>query len=155
MSVKTNTQFSITLPQEWKDTTIFTFEGPHDDGLQHNLVVTIDPDAGKDMDIKIYAKTQIATTLSALPGFEMVSETAGKRRDNTLTYQICYKYTCEGSQTIFQKQAYIADKNALTIFTASFTKKTLKTIGPRIDATIDGFRLVDNKETAQSVTLSA
>jgi len=155
MSVTTNTQFSMILPPEWNDTTIFTFEGPHDDGLQHNLVVVVDPYVEKNVDVKKYAQTQIATTLSFLPGFEMVSEAAGKRGDGALTYQICYKYACEGSQTIFQKQVYIADKNALCIFTASFTKKTLKTIMPIVDAAIAGCRIIDNKETAQRAALSA
>ena len=33
--------FQIDLPDGWEDQTIFTFRGPDDSGVQHNLVLII------------------------------------------------------------------------------------------------------------------
>jgi hypothetical protein len=40
---ETNEMFTIGLGEGWRDNTIFTFEGPHDSGVQHNLVTSTSP----------------------------------------------------------------------------------------------------------------
>jgi hypothetical protein len=36
-----NNLFQRTFPDGWKETTVYTFEGTHDSGVQNNLVLVI------------------------------------------------------------------------------------------------------------------
>jgi hypothetical protein len=135
----TNNQFSISLPDEWKDTTVFTFQGPHDSGVQHNLVLVIDPEVDKKMDAATYAKLQLGQSQTVLPGFEMVNEEEKTIHGYILAYQVVYKYMPTDDLAIFQKQLFIINKGKAYSFTSSFSKKTLKTIAHEVDEIIASF----------------
>lgn len=135
----TNNQFSITLPDEWKDTTVFTFQGPHDSGVQHNLVLVIDTEIDKKMDVATYAKLQLDQSKIVLPGFEMVNEKEKTMPSGILAYEVVYKYIPADDMIIFQKQLFIINKEKAYSFTSSYSKKTLKTIAHEVDEIIASF----------------
>ena len=55
-----NNRFTLTFPDGWSDSTVFTFNGPEDSGVKHNIVVTIDPFFDKIMSIAAYAKQRVS-----------------------------------------------------------------------------------------------
>ncbi len=142
----TNNQFSINLPDEWSDTTVFTFQGPHDSGVQHNLVLVIDPEVEKKMDVATYAKMQLDQSKTVLPGFEMINEKEKTTHHDIPAYEIVYKYIPTDELVIFQKQVFIINKGKAYSFTASFSKKTLKTIAHEVDEMIASFTPADGWE---------
>jgi hypothetical protein len=137
----TNTIFQITFPDGWKETTVYTFEGPHDSGVQHNLVLVVDPFIKKDIELKDYAQAQIAGPKQVMPGFEMVSEKDKTMPDGNVAYEIVYKYIPAEGMILFQKQIYMRKEGKAFIFTATFSKKTLATKGNIIDLIIGSFCL--------------
>lgn len=137
----TNSIFQLTFPDGWKETTVYTFEGPHDSGVQHNLVLVVDPFIKKDTELKDYAQAQIAGPKKVMPGFEMVSEKDKMMPDGTPAYEIVFKYIPAESMILFQKQIYMRKEGKAFIFTATFSKKTLSTIAYQIDNVISSFRL--------------
>jgi hypothetical protein len=76
-----------------------------------------------------------------MPGFEMVNEQEKKMPDGTPAFEIVYKYIPAEGVILFQKQLYMRKEEKAFIFTATYSKKTLATIAPRIDSIIAGFRL--------------
>lgn len=141
-----NNQFSINLPDEWKDTTVFTFQGPNDSGVQHNLVLVIDPEVEKKMDVETYAKLQIGQSQTVLPGFEMINEKEKTMPSGIPAYEVVYKYMPTDDLAIFQKQLFIINKGKAYSFTSSFSKKTLKTIAHEVDEIIASFLPADGWE---------
>ncbi|MDD5673346.1 MAG: DcrB-related protein [Chitinivibrionales bacterium] len=142
----TNNLFKLTLPDEWKETTVYTFEGPFDSGVQHNLVLVIDPFIGKDTTIQEYANQQIEGPKNTMPGFELISEGEKKRADNAPAYEFVYKYVPAENVVLYQKQVYILLNEKACVFTATFSKKTLKTIAVDIDVVIANFKLLESEE---------
>jgi len=144
----TNTVFQLTFPEGWKETTVHTFEGPYDSGVQHNLVLVVDPFIKKDTNLKDYAHAQIAGPKRNMPGFEMVNEQEKKMPDGTPAFEIVYKYIPAEGVILFQKQLYMRKEEKAFIFTSTYSKKTLATIAPRIDSIVADFRLFKPVETA-------
>ena len=142
----TNNQFSLNLPEGWSDTTVFTFQGLNDSGVQHNLVLVIDPAVEKDMEVAAYAKQQLEVSKLALPGFEMINEKEKTMSAGIPAYEIVYKYIPADEVIIFQKQVFMIIDGKGYSFTSSFSKKTLKTIANEVDEIIASFFPIINKE---------
>ncbi len=143
---KKNNQFSINLPEGWTDTTIYTFQGPNKNGVQHNLVLVIDSNIDKDIDAEKYAKQNFENLKSNLPGFEMINQTSKKMSSGVDAYEIIYKYLATDEVKLYQKQIFmIIDQKAYS-FTSSFSKNTLKTIAVEVDEIITSFIPASSKE---------
>lgn len=142
----TNNQFSINLPEGWTDTTVFTFQGPNDSGVQHNLVLVIDPAVEKDIEVAAYAKQQLENSKLVLPGFEMINEQEKTFIPDIPAYETVYKYIPADEVIIFQKQIFMIIDGKGYSFTSSFSKKTLKTIANEVDEIIASFIPIPQKE---------
>ncbi|MBN2036718.1 MAG: DcrB-related protein [Chitinispirillaceae bacterium] len=136
----TNNLFSLPLPDTWKETTVFTFEGPHDSGVQHNLVLVIDQNVPKKIELAEYAKTQFGTNKEVLPGFALIQEMEKRLVSGYDAYEIIYKYAPSDDQVLFQKQTFMIIEGKGYIFTSTFSKKTLQTIAVEVDQIIANFR---------------
>jgi hypothetical protein len=132
----TNNLFQITLPEQWKETTIHTFQGPHDSGVQHNLVLVIDPEVPKKTDLKEYARMQAGTTKEALPGFAFIKESEITMPNGVPAFEIVYKYVPGEGIELFQKQVFMIIEGKGYIFSATFSKKSLQTIAYEVDEII-------------------
>lgn len=142
----TNNQFTLNIPEGWTDTTIFTFQGPHDSGVQHNLVLVIDPAVEKDIEVATYAKQQLENSKQVLPGFEMINEQEKTIIPDIPAYEIVYKYIPADEVIIFQKQVFMIIDGKGYSFTSSFSKKTLKTIANEVDEIIASFVPITQKK---------
>lgn len=134
-----NNMFSLTLPEGWIDNTVFTYQGLQESGVQHNLVLVIDPAVEKDIGVTTYAKQQIENSKLALPGFEMINEEEKTIPSSIPAYEIVYKYIPSDDVVIFQKQVFMIIDGKGYSFTSSFSKKTLKTIAHEVDEIINSF----------------
>jgi hypothetical protein len=137
-----NNIFQINLPDGWKETTIHTFQGPHDSGVQHNLVLVIDPEVPKKTDLKEYARKQSGTTKEALPGFALINETEKTMPSGVPAFEIVFKYVPAPEVELFQKQVFMIVEGKGYIFSATFSKKTLQTIAYEVDEIIKSMRII-------------
>ena len=144
----TNNLFQLSLPEQWKETTIHTFQGPHDSGVQHNLVLVIDPEVPKKTDLKEYAHKQSGVTKEVLPGYAAISETGKTLPSGVPAFEIVYKYVPAEGIELFQKQVFMIIEGKGYIFSATFSKKTLQTVAYEVDQIIMSFKpvRVDEKE---------
>jgi hypothetical protein len=136
----TNNTFILTFPDGWKETTVYTFEGPHDSGVQHNLVLVIDSSVPEKTELKEYAKMQFGTNKEVLPGFALINETERRLPSGQTAYEIVYKYAPSDDTVLFQKQVFLIIEEKGYIFTSTFSKKTLQTIAVEVDQIIANFR---------------
>lgn len=149
MAEKTNTIFRLALPPDWQDTSVFTFQGPHDNGLQHNIVLTVDRYSAKKTALEEYARMQFGNTKSMLPGFELIGEGEKELTNGRRVYEITYKYIPADNVILFQKQTFYIIAQTGYIFTATFTKKTMKTIANTVDTIIASFVPFEVEEDAE------
>ena len=139
-----NTLFKLTLPDEWKETTVYTFEGPLDNGLQHSLVFTILPGLQKNITIATYAKLQTEESAGKLPGFKLIYEKPVSFFDTIPGFEICYSYRATDEMKFMQMQWYFTGKDKVYLFTGTFTKKTIKTIGKEVESIVRTLRIIQS-----------
>lgn len=141
-----NNLFQLTFPEGWKETTVYTFEGPHDSGVQHNLVLMIDPFLLKGTSLIDYAHAQLSGPKQVMPGFEMLGEVEKKLPDGTPALEVVYKYVPAENIILYQKQFYFIKGEKALVFTGTFSKKTLKTIAYDFDKIVASFVTVKPME---------
>jgi hypothetical protein len=139
MSISNNL-FQLTFPDGWKETTVYTFEGPLDSGVQHNLVLIVDTTIDKKTTLAEYVQLQLATSKEALPGFEMLKEGDRELESGMRGYEIAYKYTPNDGQSLYQKQLYCIMAGKAYTFTSTYSKKTLQTVAYDVDKIIQSFK---------------
>jgi hypothetical protein len=139
-----NNVFKLTFPDGWKETTVYTFEGPHDSGIQHNVVLTVLPELPPNVALSDFAKTQTEASAGILPGFELISEKENSFFREGTGYEIVYRYRPSDEITFTQKQWYFAINKKVYLFSGTFNKKTLKTIGNEVEEIIRSFQVVNS-----------
>jgi hypothetical protein len=137
----TNTLFQLSFPDGWEETTVFTYNGPFDSGVQHNLVLSIVSGQDKEMDVKTFAKGCLKASSVSLPGFEMINETEGNHPLGVPMYIVVYKYSPSDQVSYFQKQYYLMINGKAYIFTATFSKKTLKSMATVVDQVVGSLKV--------------
>lgn len=142
--MSTNTVFRITFPgEEWRETTTHTFEGPFDHGVQHHLVLVIDPKVNDGISLVEYARAQMEGPKNVMPGYELDREREITMPDGAPAYEVIYHYVPAENILLFQKQVYMIKNGKAFIFSSTYSKKTLDTVAPVIDGMIAGFKLYD------------
>jgi hypothetical protein len=135
-----NNVFQLTLPSPWRETTVHTFEGPFDTGVQHNLVLVIDPAVDKNQPLGEYAKQQFGSFKESLPGYELLNEHEITLPSGIKAYEFVYRYSPSDDRALYQKQLTVIIEGKGYIFTSTYSKKTLKTIADDVDHIIASFR---------------
>jgi hypothetical protein len=115
--------------------------GPEDNGVKHNLVITVDSVIDtKKMSLRDAAFLRIESLKENLPGLEILNEAEKMLPQSERTvYEVVYTFVQNESKPVFQKQVYLIEDKILYTFAASFSKKTIKTIGTIVDEMIDTF----------------
>lgn len=136
-----NNLFAIRIPDGWSDDTVYTIMGPEDNGIKHNLVITVDSAIDtKEMSLRDAAFLRIESLKENLPGLEILNEAEKTLPQSERTvYEVVYKFVQNESKPVFQKQVYLIEDKKLYTFAASFSKKTIKTLGTVVDEMIDTF----------------
>jgi len=139
--------FTVNQLEEWEDKTIYTFTGPVTDGIQHNVILNIDKDVPFET-LKEYADWQIKTLETELKGCTLLKKGETKLTNGTDAYEAIFKWYPVEDIRIYQHQIYVLINKVAYRMTASFTKKTRKTLGPQVERMMLSFNLVskpDNK----------
>ncbi|MEP0828841.1 MAG: DcrB-related protein [bacterium] len=130
--------FQIKLPSGWEDQTIYTYTGPEDSGVQHFLTLVVDKSAGKT-ELADYVRERRELTLNTMPGMEVLKEEARTLAGGFPAIELVFKWIPSDANVIYRKQVYLIVDKIGYIFSANFSKKTIKTIGTEVDRIIDSF----------------
>ena len=123
--------FTINMLEEWQDKTIYTFTGPVTDGIQHNVIINVDPDLPFENLID-YADWQIKTLEEELKSCTLLKRNEIKLDNGMDAYEAIFSWFPTDDIKIYQHQIFVlVDKTAYKL-TASFTKKTRQTLGPQV-----------------------
>ena len=124
--------FTLNQLEDWKDSTIYTLTGPVTDGIQHNVIITIDkePAFGNVLE---YADLQIVTLEKELKSCMLLKRGETKLTNGTDAYEAVFSWYPTDELRIYQHQIFVLVEKVAYKMTASFTKKTRKTIGPAVE----------------------
>ena len=123
--------FTLNQLEDWEDKTLYTLTGPVTDGIQHNVIITIDKDPAFDNVIE-YADLQITTLEKELKSCMLLKRGETKLTNGTEAYEAIFSWYPTDELRIYQHQIFVMVEKAAYKMTASFTKKTRQTIGPAV-----------------------
>lgn len=132
-------KLELSFPDEWKDETIYSFKGPEDSGVQHGLLLTVD-EAPETDDVQAYAERRLAVLEATLTNLEFLKQAERRHPSQCPAYEVVYKWVPAEGKVVFQKQVWLMADGTAFNFTATFSKKTIQTVGIEVDAIIDSFR---------------
>lgn len=124
--------FTVNQLEDWQDKTLYTLTGPVSDGIQHNVIITIDKDISFDSVID-YAELHIKTLENELKSCTLLKKGETKLSNGTEAYEAIFKWYPNDELCIYQHQIFVIVEKTAFKMTASFTKKTLKTFGPQVE----------------------
>ncbi len=131
-------RFTMKLPNSWKDQSIYRFEGPEDDGIQHNIYVTIEHDIDNP-DLKSYATLNIKAVEKELQGYQELKQGPLTLANGTDAFEVVYKWSPVEKRNVYQRTIYLLMNKNGYVLTATFSKKTWKTFGPEVDKILMSF----------------
>jgi hypothetical protein len=124
-------EFKLKQLEEWSDNTIFNLNGPVSDGIQHNIIINIDRDVPFAI-VQEYAEYQISTLEHELKGCTLLKKGDIKLTSGTDAYEAVFSWYPSTERRIYQHQVYTMVNKTAYKLTATFTKKTWKTLGPSV-----------------------
>ena len=133
-------RFTLKIPPEWKDQTVYRFEGPVEDGVLHNIIVTIENDL--DMpDLETYAERCIKAEEKELQGYKELKRDSLNLQNGQPAVEVVYKWCPVEGREIYQRVIYLYINETGYILTASFSKKTWKTFGSEVNKILMSFQI--------------
>ncbi len=133
--------FKIDLPSDWEDQTIYTYMGPEDSGTYHVMTLNIDHHV-QAVSLSEYAREQIDAVLNSLQGAEVLKDEEITLENGNQAHEFIYRWIPTDDNVIFKKMVFMLLDDVGYIFTANFTKKTMKTIRHEVDQIINSFEPV-------------
>ena len=123
--------FTVNQLEEWEDKTIYTITGPVTDGIQHNIIITVDRENTFES-LSEYAEWNIKTLEEELKGCTLLKKGETQLTNGSEAYEAIFGWYPLDDYRIYQHQIYTFYEKTAFKLTASFTKKTRQTIGPAI-----------------------
>lgn len=145
-----NNIFALSFPEGWNESTVYTFDGPVENGVTQNLVLTIDRTVDKTLELQSYVNSQIENLRQSLPGYELLQQKKALVAGCNAMI-VVYKYIPADNCSYFQKQHYVHNGNSLYIFTSTYSEKTLKTVSSQIDAIIENVVFFDERTIREMI----
>lgn len=134
-----NNQFRIDLPDGWEDQTAHTFTGPEVNGVPHLLTLVIDSNVAED-DLAGFAEDRIQRVKETLPSAETLKEEERTLPSGMHVYEWVYRWVPTDDQVLFKKHVYAMIAKKGYIFSATFSKHSMQTIGVEVEQMIDSLR---------------
>lgn len=125
-------EFSINLNDDWQDKTVFTITGPVTDGIQHNITIMVEHDIEVDS-LRDFADWNVATLEEQLKGCRVLKQGEINLNNGIPAYKVVYVWYPTEELRIYQEQILVLVHKTSYKLTASFTKKTRKTLGPHVE----------------------
>ena len=123
--------FTINMLEDWQDKTIYTLTGPVTDGVQHNVIINVDPEVPIESLVD-YADWQIKTLEEELKSCTLLKRGEIKLENGTNAYEAIFSWFPTDDIKIYQHQIFVLVEKTAYKLTASFTKKTRQTLGPQV-----------------------
>jgi len=133
-----NTRFSLALPADWQDQSVYRFEGPLEDGILHNIVVTVDPDP-EPADLDGFARVRMDLVEKELQGLRTLKKEPTTLAGGLPAFDFVYRWTPLEDREIYQRALYVVAGGMGYVLTSTFSKKTWKTLGPLVDGILRSF----------------
>lgn len=135
-----NNQFSFNLKPEWRDTTVFTFAGPVEDGIRHDIIITVENPV-EIADLDHYSDAKVRELESSLQGYTQLKRGDLFLKDGTPAHEIVFKWYPVENRRIYQRMVYVMGNNIAYNITTSFSKKTWKMLGHVVGEMVNSFEL--------------
>jgi len=133
-----NNKFTLKLPPEWDDKTVYSFDGPEEDGIKHHIIVTIENHV-EVPDLERYADIRIRALEGELQGYHALKRGQINLYSQMPAYEVVYKWCPVENREVYQRFIYVLSRNTGYMLTATFSKKTWKTRGPEVDKILMSF----------------
>lgn len=133
-----NNQFSLAFPEDWKEQSVYRFEGPQEDGIQHAIVVSLENDV-EIPSLEKYAELQIRSIETELQGYQELKRGPLVLNNQLPAYELVYKWLPVEDRKVYQRAVWILFNNTGYMISATFSKKTWKIFGPEVDKIIKSF----------------
>ncbi len=124
--------FTVNCLEGWKDKTIYTLAGPVTDGIQHNVLITVEQDAPYNS-LREYAEWQIGALEEELRACRLLKKGSITLANGLPAFQAIFSWYPTETLKVYQEQIYVLAEKTACRLTATFTKKTRKTLGPQIE----------------------
>ncbi len=136
-----NNRFMLAFPPGWTDRSVYRFDGPLEDGIQHHITINIEHDV-EITELEKYAQLQIKAVESALHGYREL-----KRGPVTLdnwqpAFELVYKWCPMENVETYQRMIWTLHDRTAYAFTAVFSKKTWKMFADQVDQIIRTFTVL-------------
>jgi hypothetical protein len=124
--------FALDLPGGWWDRTVHVLRGPDADGLPHRLVLTSDPSVQAG-DVRAYGAMQVRALEQDLRGCRVLRQEEVRLRDGRPAYRATVAWFPQGELCLYQEHLFVLHGGTGYRLSATFTKKTWKTLGPGVE----------------------
>lgn len=121
------------------DKTIYTLAGPVEDGIQHNILITIEEDVEFDSVVD-YADFHITAMEEELKGYIVLNREEMSLANGLPAYRAIYRWYPTDEMCIYQEQIFVLADGTAYKLTTTFTKKTRKTLGPQVERILMSFQ---------------
>jgi len=131
-------EFSLRVPDEWKDATVHRFSLPRDDGASDDIIVTVDHQPTPP-GLKEYAQTAMRAMERTLKGYKLL-----KRGEMVLDarlpgYEVVYRWQPTDGVKQYRQMVFVFANQAAFSICVTFTKKAWKVRGAEIGKLIKTF----------------
>jgi len=133
-----NNKFALQFPGTWEDKSVYIYEGPEEDGIRHNIWVTIENNV-EVPDLERYAQMNIQATENELQGYRELKQDLLALSSQQPAYEHVYRWAPIENRQVYQKVMYVLNNNTGYILTSTFSKKTWKLLGSEIDKIFKSF----------------
>lgn len=130
--------FTLPLPDGWQDKTVYTLTGPVTDGIQHNIIVNVDYDVPLETVVE-FAEWQMKGMENELKGCRLLKKGKTYLANGLPAFEAIYRWYPTDALRIYQHQIFVLFEKRGYKLTATFTKKTRKTIGPEVERIMRSF----------------
>jgi hypothetical protein len=143
--------FVIGLLEDWSDKTLYTLAGPVTDGLQHNVIISV----GQEVpfaSVREFAEWQIGTTERELKGCKLLKKGPVALASGMSAYQAIFAWFPTESMKVYQEQIFVLSDGCAYTLTATFSKKSRKTLGPQVERMMLSFEPLKPKSRRQGAS---
>jgi hypothetical protein len=125
-------RFSLRQASGWEDKTLYTLVGPVDNGIQHNLTIVVDDESKCDT-LRDYAEAQVERVVQELKGCRILKKDMISLANGLPAFRAIFSWYPTDNQRVYQEQIFVVHDGAAYRLTATFTKKTRRTLGPIVE----------------------
>ena len=125
-------RFVFALGEDWTDKTMYILGGPVTDGVQHNITIHVEPDVPVEA-LLDYADVQIQSLETQLQRCRVLKRDQVELDTGLPAYRAIFTWYPAEDRRLYQEQLYVLHQQTGYTLTATFTKKTRKTLGPQVE----------------------